>query len=76
MKHGSVSSYSRLGCRCDECKSAWRAYYRAYYRKRNGGQIRERASADDRDALRDLLMELFPDGLTDDCPARRNRAAA
>jgi hypothetical protein len=28
------------------------------------------------DLLSDLLHELFPDGLTDDCPARRAKATA
>lgn len=30
----------------------------------------------DRAFLSDLLNELFPDGLTDDCPARRAKVAA
>lgn len=29
----------------------------------------------DRDLLADLLNELFPFGLTDDCPARRSASA-
>jgi hypothetical protein len=29
----------------------------------------------DHEALRDLLLELFPDGLTEDCPVAREKRA-
>lgn len=26
QQHGSINVYNNLGCRCDPCKAAWRAY--------------------------------------------------
>lgn len=33
-KHGTVGTYKRYRCRCDECREAMRAYDLAYHRKR------------------------------------------
>lgn len=67
MVHGTVSGYSHGGCRCDACRSAMREYHR---RHRRG----ERGSFDPlEDALSDLLHELFPNGLTPDCPRAREQ---
>jgi hypothetical protein len=66
MRHGTLTGYMNHGCRCEECRSAGRAYFQ---------QRRARPQVDE-DLLSDLLHELFPDGLTDDCPARRARATA
>jgi hypothetical protein len=55
--------YTHERCRCDPCRSAQREYQRDYDRRRR----RTAASSDiqvDRNALADLLHELFPDGLT------------
>jgi hypothetical protein len=68
MVHGSASTYTNKGCRCDDCRKAMRDYAR---RRRFG----ESGTAVDvnHDLLGDLLAELFPYGLTDDCPAARSR---
>lgn len=60
MSHGTLTGYT-YGCRCDECKLAMREYH----------QRRCPPPSVDREALADLLQELFPKGLTDDCPAAR-----
>lgn len=31
--HGRASSYNNHGCRCDECKTAWRDYMRPRIKK-------------------------------------------
>jgi hypothetical protein len=58
MKHGTRYSYER-GCRCRACKAA-------------NGERSSRVQVD-HEALRDLLLELFPDGLTEDCPVAREK---
>jgi hypothetical protein len=73
MTHGTVSGYQTHGCRCMPCRDARRDYDR-----RRAEQRREMASQPglesvDRQVLADILVELFPDGLTDDCPAQRAR---
>lgn len=65
MKHGTTYSYRR-GCRCEACRDANRRCHARWI-----GHVDV-----DREALRDLLAELCPDGLTDDCPARRSKVAA
>lgn len=44
FKHGSVSTYSKYGCRCEECKAAksknWRQYYAENERVRTRGRGR------------------------------------
>lgn len=65
MKHGTLTGYDR-GCRCEACRHTQSDYAAA----RNAG-LRV-----DHKLLGDLLHELFPDGLTDDCPARRQKATA
>jgi cytidine deaminase len=67
-RHGTVGGYTNHGCRCGECRAAMSEYLR---RRRCG-----LSEPVDREALKDLLHELFPDGLTDDCPARRRKAVA
>ena len=65
MTHGTINAYDK-GCRCVPCCNA-KADYAA---RRNAG-----LRVDD-ERLRDLLIEVCPDGLTDDCPARRGRRVA
>lgn len=67
IPHGTPSGYSYHRCRCDVCRTAWRRKNRAKYHERMGDVVKV-----DRDRLSDLLNELFPMGLTDDCPARRS----
>jgi hypothetical protein len=69
MVHGSASTYSNHGCRCDECRTAKREYDLDYVRRKRA----LRKVEVDRGLLGDLLDELFPYGLTDDCPAARSR---
>jgi hypothetical protein len=70
IKHGTTHAYKQRMCRCEPCRAAYREANRRYRR-------RTRALVNvDREALSDLLNELFPLGLTDDCPARRQHAAA
>jgi hypothetical protein len=66
MRHGIVHSYDK-GCRCVPCSNAKSDYAAA----RAQGVHRV-----DRELLAELLHELFPHGLTDDCPARRERRIA
>jgi hypothetical protein len=77
MRHGTVYAY-REGCRCEACRAAHAAARRDYNERKRGEPVEARGSysKDDRDFLSDLLHELFPDGLTDDCPARRAKATA
>jgi hypothetical protein len=72
---GTQSGY-RGGCRCDDCRRANRDYGREWYRRRRGVTGRATDSDGRNEAFGDLLHELFPFGLTDDCPARRQRVAA
>jgi hypothetical protein len=60
VRHGTTYSYDVRACRCEECREA-----KAYAR----GNVKV-----DEKLLSDLLHELFPDGLTDDCPARKAAA--
>jgi hypothetical protein len=64
MTHGTVSAYHR-GCRCKACEQAKRDQM-----SRNG---RTHTPAYDRKAIGEALQELFPLGLTNDCPARRGK---
>lgn len=32
-RHGTTNGYLNYGCRCDECKAAWRAYNSAEARR-------------------------------------------
>lgn len=67
-RHGTVGGYTNDGCRCVECTRAMREYnQRRMYGAGGPAPV-------DRKALSDLLNELFPDGLTDDCPAARAKA--
>lgn len=59
-QHGTTSRYT-TGCRCTKCRQAARDYQRE----------RRRIAEPDPDELSNLLHELFPLGLTDDCPARQ-----
>lgn len=70
LVHGTPAGFSYYGCRCDACGEAYRAYCRARYKRRVGERVQV-----DQDALADLLHELAPDGLTEDCPARKKPAA-
>lgn len=61
-EHGTLHSYQR-GCRCEACTEAQRLYMRNYYRrKRSRG--RNVAPEVAFEAMRALLVELFPNGLT------------
>lgn len=66
MTHGTLSAYNRHGCRCTAC----RAKKAAYDAERQKTRPRA-ASTVNRSLLREALMEMFPMGLTDDCPVRR-----
>jgi hypothetical protein len=61
--HGTPARYFHHGCRCDQCHKA----ACEYNRDRLGHGVKV-----DKAAMRDLLHELFPLGLTDDCPARQS----
>jgi hypothetical protein len=67
--HGTLTGYTR-GCRCGECRRAIREYQRRHRFGHRGAEAEI-----DTEALSDLLNELFPLGLTDECPARRAMAA-
>jgi hypothetical protein len=62
LKHGTENAYKNRGCRCELCLAARRED--------------RRAPGVDHGLIADLLNELFPFGLTDDCPARRQQQAA
>ena len=34
IRHGTANEYSNHGCRCAECRNAWRIYSIQYYAKR------------------------------------------
>jgi hypothetical protein len=83
---GTNSGYTK-GCRCEACltasrtyKQLWRDTHREQYNAQQRQRMRKYRNADavqvDRKLLGDLLNELFPYGLTDDCPARQGRRIA
>lgn len=74
INHGTQSGYVNGKCRCERCRVAHRTY-QAGYRRRNPRQ-RDSEYLRSYEAMRDLLHELFPDGLTDDAPNRRAKQAA
>jgi hypothetical protein len=61
MRHGTVKSYTD-GCRCESCRAA----------KRRSRPPRRQPLVD-RHLLAEALQDLFPLGLTDDCPVRRGQ---
>jgi queuine/archaeosine tRNA-ribosyltransferase len=67
MKHGKYSTYTNHRCRCEACRRANREHS-AHLRKGDGTRHLHTEFAH-------LLHELFPLGLTDDCPARKANAA-
>jgi hypothetical protein len=73
VQHGTESGYSYHGCRCDECRAAWARSQRERRARRRGSPPTSYEGPNP--ALSRLLDELFPDGLTDECPARRRVAA-
>jgi hypothetical protein len=70
VPHGTASGYIYHRCRCTDCRRARRSYYH-WRRPAPTGRIDI-----DRDPLAQLLHELAPEGLTDQCPARQAQAAA
>lgn len=40
-RHGTASEYSNHRCRCDDCRAAWRAWSRDYYRRRHNSPGRQ-----------------------------------
>lgn len=62
IPHGTVSGYKNHRCRCDQCRRAASAYDSART---------TRVVIQDREAFRELVDDLFPRGLTKDCPAAR-----
>lgn len=72
---GTRSSYTG-GCRCNSCRGAWREYMRDYSRKRRAAKTSDaeyRGEGIHHQRLAEVLQEICPDGLTDDCPARSSR---
>jgi hypothetical protein len=65
MTHGTNSGYAH-GCRCTACTKPAVTTTGARYQRRKPLQV-------DRKLLSDLLQDMFPLGLTDDCPARRGQ---
>jgi hypothetical protein len=78
MTHGTAYAYRKGRCRCEKCREAHAAAQRAWKERTRGEPVRTRGPSDPMSEalLSDLLNELFPDGLTDDCPARQAKAAA
>jgi len=74
IRHGTITGYTTDRCRCDDCRRAIRERQRER-RQQTGRHGSSPPMYSDREALRDLLLELAPDGLTDDCPARKAKAA-
>jgi hypothetical protein len=75
VRHGTTYAYRTRRCRCEKCREAHAAAQRAWKeRKRGEPVVRRPTYTVDEELLSDLLHELFPDGLTDDCPARRAAA--
>lgn len=60
-EHGTRSRYANQRCRCEDCREAHAVAQRLYRRRE--------IPVDP--AMRDLLNELFPFGLTNDCPLGR-----
>lgn len=69
--HGTLTRYTWHGCRCEDCRGAMRDYNRD---RRTGFGGHARLTPDE-EAISDLLNELFPEGLTDSCPARQKLTA-
>jgi hypothetical protein len=67
--HGTKRRYD-TGCRCLDCGAANRTYQRTYRERQT------RLIAVNRPLLAEALNEMFPEGLTDDCPRARARQAA
>lgn len=68
IRHGTLTGYATDKCRCDDCRAASRSYQQA---RRTGSSFDPETTK----LFSDLLHELFPDGLTDDCPVRRAQRA-
>ena len=60
--HGTLDGYTHHACRCPQCRQAMSHYHHTH----------NPTVVQDRTAMRNLLQELFPLGLTDDCPARQH----
>ena len=69
LRKGSRGPLPQRWC-SDACRREANRLRLAARRNREAFEARERF-----EALRELLMELAPDGLTDECPARRAVAA-
>lgn len=73
-QHGTRTGYT-YGYRCADCREAARVEEQNRARRRG---VRPRTAGvrtdESFEALRDVLHELFPHGLTDDCPAAALRA--
>lgn len=66
MKHGTVSTYNNLDCRCADCKKANREYTRVYLAARyaNGRGLGKvcRFGGCDREAILDYRGFCYPHG--------------
>lgn len=72
MTHGTEYCYRRAKCRCVPCRAAAAAARR--HRRATSTRspwVRDSRAPIDRELLAEVLQEMFPFGLTDDCPARR-----
>jgi hypothetical protein len=60
LTHGTMNAYNNRGCRCDACRAAKR-------------ELRKPAdpATTSHELLMEVLQDMFPLGLTDDCPARK-----
>lgn len=63
--HG-LNAYNTQGCRCETCRTAKSDYKAAQHLGVH--QV-------DREALTAFLRDLLPQGLTEDCPARKTAEA-
>lgn len=70
-RHGTPAAYNK-GCRCQPCRDA-KAESRQRCRDR---KHRPDTVPHDREALRDLLHDLFPDGMTSPEERRRHKEPA